>query len=63
MVGWMAANSDPEGYGELVAFTFPSGRDVDGPGFVFSRVNSDQDFSEARTLVGRAGRRCSSAIC
>jgi uncharacterized protein len=55
MVGWMAANSDPDGYGELVAFTFPSGRDVDGPGLVFSRVNSDEEFSQARTLLGRGG--------
>jgi uncharacterized membrane protein (UPF0182 family) len=55
MVGWMAANSDPEGYGNLVAFTFPSGRDVDGPGLVFSRINSDKDFSEARTLLGTGG--------
>ena len=55
MVGWMAANSDPDGYGELVAFTFPSGQDVDGPGLVFSRINSDQDFSEARTLLGQEG--------
>jgi uncharacterized membrane protein (UPF0182 family) len=55
MVGWMAANSDPEGYGELVAFTLPSGRDVDGPSLVFSRVNSDQAFSEARTLLGTGG--------
>jgi uncharacterized membrane protein (UPF0182 family) len=55
MVGWMAANSDPEGYGELVAFTFPSGRDVDGPGLIFSRINSDQEFSEARTLLGTGG--------
>lgn len=55
MVGWMAANSDPDGYGDLVAFTFPSGRDVDGPGLVFSRVNSDKDFSEARTLLGQGG--------
>ena len=55
MVGWMAANSDPEGYGDLVAFTFPSGRDVDGPGLVFSRINSDKDFSEARTLLGQGG--------
>ena len=36
MVGWMAANSDPDGYGELVAFTFPSGRDVDGPRLAYS---------------------------
>jgi uncharacterized membrane protein (UPF0182 family) len=55
MVGWMAANSDPEGYGELVAFTLPPGRDVDGPGLVFSRVNADEDFSEARTLLGTGG--------
>jgi uncharacterized membrane protein (UPF0182 family) len=55
MVGWMAANSDPEGYGELVAFTLPAGRDVDGPGLIFSRVNSDEEFSEARTLLEGAG--------
>jgi hypothetical protein len=55
MVGWMAANSDPDGYGELVAFTLPSGRDVDGPGLIFARMNSDQEFSEARTLLGTGG--------
>jgi uncharacterized membrane protein (UPF0182 family) len=55
MVAWMAANSDPDGYGELVAFTFPSGRDVDGPGLIFSRVNADENFSEARTLLGTGG--------
>jgi uncharacterized protein len=55
MVGWMAANSDPGEYGKLVAFTFPSGQDVDGPGLIFSRINSDQEFSEARTLLGTGG--------
>jgi uncharacterized membrane protein (UPF0182 family) len=56
MVGWMAANSDPgEEYGELVAFTFPSGRDVDGPGLAYSRINSDQEFSAARTLLDQGG--------
>jgi uncharacterized protein len=55
MVGWMAANSDPDGYGELVAFTLPAGRDVDGPSLVFSRINSDQAFSAARTLLGTGG--------
>jgi uncharacterized membrane protein (UPF0182 family) len=57
MVGWLAANSDPEGYGELVAFTLPPGRDVDGPALVYSRVNSDEEFSEARTLLGTGGSR------
>ncbi|HEX5937071.1 MAG TPA: UPF0182 family protein [Actinomycetota bacterium] len=55
MVAWLAANSDPDGYGELVAFTFPAGRDVDGPGLAFSRINSDQEFSSARTLLGQQG--------
>jgi uncharacterized protein len=55
MAGWMAANSDPEAYGDLVAFTVPSGRDVDGPGLVYSRINSNTEFSQARTLLGRGG--------
>jgi uncharacterized membrane protein (UPF0182 family) len=55
MVAWMSANSDPDSYGELVTFRFPSGRDVNGPSLVFSRVNSDQAFSEARTLLGSGG--------
>jgi uncharacterized membrane protein (UPF0182 family) len=33
----------------------PSGQDVDGPGLIFSRINSDQEFSEARTLLGTGG--------
>jgi uncharacterized membrane protein (UPF0182 family) len=55
MVAWMSANSDPDSYGDLVAFRFPPGRDVDGPSLVFSRINSDQAFSEARTLLGTGG--------
>jgi uncharacterized protein len=55
MVGWMAANSDPEDYGDLAAITLPSGQDVDGPGLVFSRINSNQEFSEARTLLSTGG--------
>src|SRR5919109_47292 len=57
MVGWIAANSGPDGDGDLVAFPFPSGRDVDGPSLVFARVNSDEDFSQARTLLGRGGSK------
>ena len=62
LVGWMAANSDPDGYGELVAFTLPAGRDVDGPSLVFSRINSDQAFScgsdaARRGRLGGAVRR------
>jgi uncharacterized membrane protein (UPF0182 family) len=30
---------------------------VDGPSLIFSRINSDADFSQARTLLGRGGSR------
>ena len=53
MVGWMAANSDPDGYGELVAFTFPSGRDVDGPGLAYSRITRTRS---SRPLGRSSGR-------
>jgi uncharacterized protein len=56
MVGWMAANSDPgTDYGRIVSFTFPEGRNVDGPAQVFSRINQNPTFSSARTLLGQGG--------
>jgi hypothetical protein len=58
LVGWMAANSDPPpDYGAVTSFEFPSGQNVDGPVQVFSRINSDPQFSAARTLLGRGGSR------
>ena len=64
MVGWMAANSDPDGYGELVAFTFPAGRDVDGPGLVFARdeLRTRSSRRRGRCWTGRVDR-CCSATC
>jgi hypothetical protein len=53
MVAWMAANSDPEGYGELVSLTLPSGQNVDSPSLVLSRIKADAAFSTQETLLGR----------
>jgi uncharacterized membrane protein (UPF0182 family) len=53
MVAWMAANSDPDGYGELVALTLPAGQNVDSPTLVLSRIKSDQAFSTQETLLGQ----------
>jgi uncharacterized membrane protein (UPF0182 family) len=53
----MAANSDPEGYGELVALTLPAGQNVDSPGLALSRIRADVEFSTQQTLLGRAGSR------
>jgi uncharacterized membrane protein (UPF0182 family) len=55
MVAWMAADSDPEEYGRLVAYKFPAGRNIDGPTQVFSAMNQDPGFSSFRTLVGQQG--------
>jgi uncharacterized protein len=55
MVSWMAANSDPDSYGDIVVYTFPSGRNVDGPTQVFAQINQDPEFSRDRTLLGSGG--------
>ena len=55
MVSWMAADSDPGSYGKLTAYTFPSGRNVDGPTQVFAQINQDPAFSTFRTLLGQQG--------
>ncbi len=55
MVGWMAASSDPADYGEVTVFRFPEGRNIEGPGQVFSRINQDPTFSGQRTLLGSGG--------
>ncbi len=57
MVAWMAARSDPQSYGQLVSFEFPSGENVDGPVQVFNRINSNAEFSQQRTLLGTGGSR------
>ena len=57
MVSWLAAPSDPGDYGDLVASEFPSGGNVLGPEQVFNQINSDTDFSETRTLLGRGGSK------
>jgi uncharacterized protein len=55
MVAWMAADSDPANYGQMVAFQFPTGVNIDGPAQVFSRINQNPQFSAERTLLGQGG--------
>ena len=55
MVSWMAADSDPAQYGDTVVYTFPTGRNVDGPTQVFAQINQDPVFSAQRTLLGSGG--------
>ena len=62
LVGWMAARSDGENYGELILFRFPSGRHVDGPNQVEARIDNDSVISEQFTLWGQVGSEVSRGI-
>lgn len=55
LVGWMAARSDGENYGELTLFKFPTGRHIDGPNQVEARIDNDAVISEQFTLWGQVG--------
>jgi uncharacterized membrane protein (UPF0182 family) len=55
MIGWMAAKSDPESYGERVVYTFPKQRLVLGPEQVSARVNQDPTISQQLTLWNQRG--------
>lgn len=55
LVGWMAARSDGEHYGDMVLFRFPTGRHVDGPSQVKARIDNDAVISEQFTLWGQVG--------
>jgi hypothetical protein len=62
LVGWMAARSDGEHYGDLVLFDFPAGRHVDGPNQVEARIDNDPIISEQFTLWGQVGSEVSRGI-
>ena len=55
MIGWLAAESDVERYGQAVSFTFPSSQTVYGPAQVLATVNQEPTISSQRTLWGQQG--------
>ncbi len=55
MIGWMAAKSDPDSYGERVVYTFPKQRLVLGPEQVQARVNQDPIISQQLSLWNQRG--------
>ncbi|WP_052507004.1 UPF0182 family membrane protein [Desulfonatronovibrio magnus] len=55
LVGWMAARSDGDNYGELTLYRFPTGRHIDGPNQVEARIDNDAVISEQFTLWGQVG--------
>ena len=55
LVGWLAARSDAPHYGELVAFTFPKGRQVFGTSQIEARIDNNTEISEQFTLWDQSG--------
>ncbi len=52
---WLAARSDGEHYGKLVAFVFPKQKVVFGPRQIESRIDQDPFISQQLTLWGQRG--------
>ena len=57
LVGWLAARNDAPNYGNLIAFTFPKDRQVDGVQQVEAQINIDPVISQQFTLWSTAGSR------
>ncbi len=50
MTAWLAAHSDPEGYGEKLSFVFPRTQNIPGPEQIQARINQDPEVSQQITL-------------
>jgi hypothetical protein len=55
MVAYITAGSDPGKYGQLQAFQFPTGENVDGPTQVRSLISQDPTVSQQLTLLSQKG--------
>ncbi len=58
LIGWLAARSDGENYGGLIAFNFPKDRQIDGPAQIEARIDNNQDISAWFTLRCTTGSEC-----
>ena len=58
MAGWLAARNDAPNYGQLVAFTFPKGQQVDSPQQIEAKIDNDPYISQWFTLRCQEGSFC-----
>ena len=56
MVAWMAANSDPARYGDLMAFEFQT-QNINGPAQVSALVNQETELAQEVSLLSQRGSR------
>ncbi len=57
MITWLAARSDGENYGSLIAYKFPKDKLIFGPMQIEARIDQDPRISEQLTLWDQAGSR------
>lgn len=57
LLGFILANSDPDRYGEMIAYALPPDRLTDGPEQVTARINQDPEISQELTLLDQRGSR------
>ncbi|HMQ54802.1 MAG TPA: UPF0182 family protein, partial [Anaerolineae bacterium] len=55
LIGWMAARSDGENYGELVTYRFPKQELIFGPLQIEARIDQDPEISAQITLWDQGG--------
>ncbi|MGM0506424.1 MAG: UPF0182 family protein [Bacteroidota bacterium] len=55
MIGWMAAKSDPESYGELLVYRLPKDRLIYGPSQIEARIDQDPEISRQIALWDQRG--------
>jgi len=55
MVAYMAARSDPAGYGRITLFSLPRERTVYGPTQIHAQILADPDVSKELTLFNQQG--------
>ncbi|MBI2850803.1 MAG: UPF0182 family protein [Chloroflexi bacterium] len=56
-IGWLAARSDGQNYGKLLAYHFPKERLIYGPSQVENRIGQDTTITSQFALWGRGGSR------
>jgi len=55
MITWLAARSDGDKYGKLIAYNFPKDKLIYGPRQIEARIDQDPTISEQLTLWGQEG--------
>jgi len=55
MITWLAARSDGDKYGKLIAYNFPKDKLIYGPRQIEARINQDPTISSQFTLWGQKG--------